>query len=231
MPVSSSSSVSSDRSQWVAHDDLSETPHAEASCIRNSKADIAKWQPCLNIDLITEECEVVPVTNVELGWRSLLKKHNTRNAALEPAPAAAATYEVEKINGGVTGEEEGEDEEDNEAEAVVISRTASFANWLLARPEDVIWVATHQVTTTFTFIHTPTAPALCSVARLPTFRDFFSPFLFFFAEFQGPMRRLLEALIGAERVREGGYTKPNNAEAVAIFLPDSTAGDAHDDEL
>jgi hypothetical protein len=45
------------------------------------------------------------------------------------------------------------------------------------------------------------------------------------------MRRLLEALIGAERVREGGYTKPNNAEAVAIFLPDSAAGHAHDDEL
>jgi hypothetical protein len=162
MPVSSPSSVSSvllpssplsPSSAWVAHDDLSETPHAEASCIRSSKTDIAKWQPCLNVDLITEECEVVPVTNVELGWRSLLKKKITRNAALEPA--AAATHEVEKAKGEVAGEEEGEDEEDNEAEAVVISRTASFANWLLARPEDVIWVATHQVTTTFTFIYPP----------------------------------------------------------------------------
>ena len=37
------------------------------------------------------------------------------------------------------------------------------------------------------------------------------------------MRRLLEALMGVERVKEAGYSKPGNAVAVVIFLPSDDA--------
>ena len=40
---------------------------------------------------------------------------------------------------------------------------------------------------------------------------------------QGPIRRQLEALIGAEAVAARGYTKPSNAQVVVLFLPDDGA--------
>jgi hypothetical protein len=33
------------------------------------------------------------------------------------------------------------------------------------------------------------------------------------------MRRVLESLIGVERVKEAGHLKPGNAEAVVVFIP------------
>lgn len=40
------------------------------------------------------------------------------------------------------------------------------------------------------------------------------------ATHEGPMRRQLEALLGAQAVADRGYAKPKNAMVVALFLPD-----------
>jgi len=66
---------------WVADDDLSETPYCEGSCKRHPKSVLSHWQPCLNVDSITEECEVGTETNVDFMWKAMCDETTRRQEA------------------------------------------------------------------------------------------------------------------------------------------------------
>ena len=85
----------------------------------------------MDVSIITEECNTIPVTNCDLAWRGI-----KRRLASGGRVSAAV---------GESGEDEETEDSDNEAEAVVISNSRVFSEWLRARPERTIWVATHQV--------------------------------------------------------------------------------------
>lgn len=150
---------------WVAKDELSETPYGEGPCTRHSKTAIARWNPCLDVSLLAEECAVLAETNVELMWVAMCDEARRRGSA-KRAKVVAQAVDEELL--------------DNPAQAAVKERARSFATWLKAQPQRTIWVASHQ----------------------------------------GPIRRQLEALLGAKAVEERGYTKPNNAQIIAVFFPD-----------
>lgn len=161
---------------WVARDDLSETPYSEGSCRRHPKDVLARWQPCLNVDFLADECIVGPETNLDFVWKAMCDEAKQRRGAAHKRPKVEGEAKVEF------------DEEllDNPAQATVKARAASFAVWLRAQPQRTVWVASHQ----------------------------------------GPIRRQLEALLGADAVAARGYAKPSNAQVVALFFPDA-AGPGH----
>jgi hypothetical protein len=136
-------------SQWVAHDGLSETPFSESSCIRSPRQEIARWQPCLDVSLIKEECEVFPETHLDVEWQAMLKFRAKR------APAGPTTQQQEE-NSFQSASQDDDGDQRNDIEDAVISRAGSFVQWLLGRPEDVVWVVTHQVTGLLLILHTET---------------------------------------------------------------------------
>jgi len=120
---------------WLALDSLAETPHAETSCMRHSKTEIKRWQPCLDVSLISEECARGTTTHAELEWQAIKQAFQGQREQRE---------QREQGNKAVASLAEG-DEPLDEAERANVSNARAFAEWLRARPEEVVWVLTHQV--------------------------------------------------------------------------------------
>jgi len=72
------SSVDNGAPAWVANDDLSETPYCEGPCKRHPKSVLSRWQPCLNVDSISEECEVGSETNLDYMWKAMCDESKRR---------------------------------------------------------------------------------------------------------------------------------------------------------
>jgi hypothetical protein len=80
---------------WVASDDLSETPYSEAPCRRHPKDVLARWQPCLNVDSIADECTVGPETNLDFMWKAMCEEAKQRRGQANKRPKLDGETKVE----------------------------------------------------------------------------------------------------------------------------------------
>lgn len=110
----------------------------------------------MDVSLITEECENLPYTHLDIIWTRMKHVHESSLSLLHENKKAKISSSLTNDKGQdqdlnkmdeetLLYKEEDDEEVENPINRKVKERVVDFLSWLKTRNEEVVWIATHQV--------------------------------------------------------------------------------------